>query len=171
MQGRYAEALQAALQLTARQEIAHRPHEAASAWELAATAALGTGDLVAARRYAEHALRQRALQEDTYRLHFSKTIAYGVRGIDAPDADAIRGLQECLRFWQATQMTPWQANTLYYLACAYKTLGDFVNARNALDEAIRLNLEMGRQPALEQCRALAAQIAAQIPPENPQIRT
>ncbi|MEJ5384138.1 MAG: BTAD domain-containing putative transcriptional regulator [Fimbriimonadales bacterium] len=170
-QGRYADALQAALQLTARREIAHRPHEAAIAWELAATAALGLGDLVAARRYAEHALRQRALQEDTYRLHFSKTIAYGVCGLASPDADAIRGLQECLRFWQTTQMTPWQANTLYYLACAYNTLGDLPSAQNALDEAIRLNIEMGRLPALEQCRALAAQIAAQISPENPRIRT
>lgn len=167
MQGRSAEALQLALQLTVRQEIAYRPHEAASAWDLAATAALGMGDLIAARRYAEHALRQRERQNDAYRLHFSKTISFAVRGIAAPDAEAIRGLQECLRFWQANHMTPWQATTLYYLACAYNTLGDLPRAQEYLQQALQLNQAMGRQPALDQCRTLAARIAAQTPPENP----
>jgi tetratricopeptide (TPR) repeat protein len=71
-QGRYADALRLALELTAQHEMAQRPHEAASAWDLAATVALEMGDLTAARRYAEHALAQRARQDDAYRLHYSR---------------------------------------------------------------------------------------------------
>ena len=163
-QGRYADALRLALELTAQHEMAQRPHEAASAWDLAATVALEMGDLTAARRYAEHALAQRARQDDAYRLHFSKTHYYGIRGMTAPDAEAINGLYACLRFWESQDLPPWRANTLYYLAAALATAGETARAHDALDAAIHLNDAMGRQIILERCRALKAQLP--ISPEK-----
>jgi tetratricopeptide (TPR) repeat protein len=163
-QGRYADALCLALELTAQHEMAQRPHEAASAWDLAATVALEMGDLTAARRYAEHALAQRARQDDAYRLHFSKTHYYGIRGMTAPDAEAINGLHECLRFWESQDLPPWRANTLYYLAAALAIAGETARAHDAIDAAIHLNDAMGRQIILERCRALKAQLP--ISPEK-----
>ena len=157
-QGRYADALRLALELTAQHEMAQRPHEAASAWDLAATVALEMGDLTAARRYAEHALDQRARQDDAYRLHYSRTIYYGIRGMTAPDAEAINGLHACLRFWESQDLAPWRANTLYYLAAALATSGETARAHDALDAAIHLNEAMGRRIALERCRALKEKI-------------
>jgi len=157
-QGRYADALRLALELTAQHEMAQRPHEAASAWDLAATAALEMGDLTAARRYAQHALDQRARQDDAYRLHFSKTHYYGIRGMTAPDAEAINGLHACLRFWESQDLPPWRANTLYYLAAAFAIAGETARAHDAIDAAIHLNEAMGRRIALERCRALKAQL-------------
>jgi tetratricopeptide (TPR) repeat protein len=153
-QGRYADALRLALELTAQHEMAQRPHEAASAWDLAATVALEMGDLTAARRYAQHALDQRARQDDAYRLHYSRTIYYGIRGMTAPDAEAINGLHACLRFWESQDLPPWRANTLYYLAAALAIAGETARAHDALDAAIHLNDAMGRRIALERCRAL-----------------
>jgi hypothetical protein len=127
------------------------------------------GDLTAARRYAEHALAQRARQDDAYRLHYSRTIYYGVRGMTAPDAEAINGLHACLRFWESQDLPPWRANTLYYLAAALATAGETARAHDALDAAIHLNEAMGRQIALERCRALKAQLP--ISPQKPQIKT
>jgi predicted ATPase/DNA-binding SARP family transcriptional activator len=167
-QGRYADALRLALELTAQQEMAQRPHEAASAWDLAATVALEMGDLTAARRYAEHALAQRARQDDAYRLHYSRTIYYGVRGMTAPDAEAINGLHACLRFWESQDLPPWRANTLYYLAAALATAGETARAHDALDAAIHLNEAMGRQIILERCRALKKTIQARGCPETKQ---
>jgi tetratricopeptide (TPR) repeat protein len=153
-QGRYADALRLALELTAQHEMAQRPHEAASTWDLAATVALEMGDLIAARRYAQHALDQRARQDDAYRLHYSRTIYYGIRGMTAPDAEAINGLHACLRFWESQDLPPWRANTLYYLAAAFAIAGETARAHDALDAAIHLNDAMGRRIALERCRAL-----------------
>jgi predicted ATPase/DNA-binding SARP family transcriptional activator len=167
-QGRYADALRLALELTAQHEMAQRPHEAASAWDLAATVALEMGDLTAARRYAEHALAQRARQDDAYRLHFSKTHYYGIRGMTAPDAESINGLHACLRFWESQDLPPWRANTLYYLAAALAIAGETARAHDALDAAIHLNEAMGRQIALERCRALKKTIQARGCPETKQ---
>lgn len=157
-QGRYAEALELAVALAAQQEMAQRPHEAASAWDLAAVAALEMGVLANARRYAEHALHQRALQDDIYRLHYSLTIYYGVRGLTAPDPEAVRKLEECLRFWEVREMAPWRANTPYYLAGAFATAGETARAHDALDAAIHLNETMGRTIALQHCRTLQAKL-------------
>jgi predicted ATPase/DNA-binding SARP family transcriptional activator len=165
-QGRYADALRLALELTAQHEMAQRPHEAASAWDLAATVALEMGDLTAARRYAEHALAQRARQDDAYRLHYSRTIYYGIRGMTAPDAEAINGLHACLRFWESQDLPPWRANTLYYLAAALAAAGETARAHDALDAAIHLNDAMGRRIALERCLALKAQLPIS-PPKTP----
>jgi predicted ATPase/DNA-binding SARP family transcriptional activator len=167
-QGRYADALRLALELTAQHEMAQRPHEAASAWDLAATVALEMGDLTAARRYAEHALAQRARQDDAYRLHYSRTIYYGTRGMTAPDAEAINGLYACLRFWESQDLPPWRANTLYYLAAALAAAGETARAHDALDAAIHLNEAMGRRIALERCRALKKTIQARGCPETKQ---
>lgn len=158
LQGRYAEALEQLVALAAQQEMAQRPHEAASAWDLAAVAALEMGDLANARRYAEHALHQRALQDDIHRLHYSLTIYYGVRGLTAPDPEAVRKLEECLRFWEEREMAPWRANTLYYLAAALATAGETARAHDALDAAIHLNETMGRTIALSNCRTLQAKL-------------
>lgn len=170
-QGRYADALRLALELTAQQEMAQRPHEAASAWDLAATVALEMGDLTAARRYAEHALAQRARQDDAYRLHYSRTIYYGIRGATAPDAEAIDGLHECLRFWESQDLPPWRANTLYYLAAALAIAGETARAHDALDAAIHLNDAMGRRIALERCHALKETIQARGRPKRNRNRT
>jgi predicted ATPase/DNA-binding SARP family transcriptional activator len=167
-QGRYADALRLALELTAQHEMAQRPHEAASAWDLAATVALEMGDLTAARRYAQHALDQRARQDDAYRLHYSRTIYYGIRGMTAPDAEAINGLHACLRFWESQDLPPWRANTLYYLAAALAIAGETARAHDALDAAIHLNDAMGRRIALERCRALKKTIQARGCPETKQ---
>lgn len=157
-EGRYTEALELALALAARQVVAQRPHEAASAWDLAAVATLEMGDFTAAHHYAEHALHQRALQDDPYRLHYSQTIYYGVRGLTAPDPEAIRNLEECLRFWEVREMAPWRANTLYYLAGALTTAGETARAHDALNTAIHLNETMGRTIALQHCRTLQAKL-------------
>lgn len=152
-------ALQAALELVARHLPYNRPHELAGAWDLAALAATAQGDLQTALRYAENALSARRQQADTYRLHYSQTHYYGIRAMLQPDPEAAQALEACLAFWREQDARPWQANTLYYLAQAYKTLGDLTRARSALEEAIQLNQSMGRQIALQHCRALEAEMA------------
>lgn len=157
--GEPEQALQAALELVARHLPYDRPHELGGAWDLAALAAIAQGDLPTALRYAENALDARRQQEDAYRLHFSKTHYYGIRAMLQPDPEAAQALEACLVFWQEREARPWQANTLYYLAHAYKALGDLPRAKSALEEAIQLNQAMGRQIALQQCRALADEMA------------
>lgn len=157
--GEYEQALQAAMELVARHLPYNRPHELGGAWDLAALVATAQGDLHAALRYAENALHARRQQEDAYRLHASKTLYYGVRAMLQPDPEAAQALEACLAFWQERELRPSQANTLYYLAQAYKTLGDLPRAQEYLQQALQMNQAMGRQPALQQCRALQTEMA------------
>ncbi|MCX7925424.1 MAG: AAA family ATPase, partial [Fimbriimonadales bacterium] len=132
-------------------------HAAATMLDTAAQCAYESGDLDAALRHSDAALRLRRSEIDAPRLHYSRTHHAYYRAMQG-DASAISELEECLRFWRKLGWRPWQANTLYYLGEAYAKCSDYERARACLQEATQLNQQMGRALALQRCEMALEQL-------------
>lgn len=141
---------QIALSQVARLETQSNWHSAATMLDTAALCAYEAGDLTAALRHSEDALRLRRREIDAARLHYTRTHNAHLRALQG-NPDALSELEECLQFWRKLHWRPWQANTLYYLGEAYARYGNHERARACLQEAITLNQQMGRMLALKRC--------------------
>ncbi len=151
--GEPQEALNLVLPHAASLEAHGRYTLAAAMLDLAMILTRQQGDLDAARRYGDDALRLRQQEPDPYWERFTRTHYAYIRAL-LNESIAVEDLHECLRFWREHGVRPWQVTTLAYFAEIYALQGDRENARAAVDEAIQLNRQMGRRLALLACEQL-----------------
>lgn len=154
----YQAALDLILPQAASLEARGRYTLAATMLDLAMLLARQQGDLEAARRYGEDALRLRSQEPDPYWERFTRTHYAYVRAL-LNEVGATEELSQCLQFWRERGVRPWQATTLAYLAEIYALRGEPEPARAALNEAIELNRQMGRRLALYACEQLRERFA------------
>lgn len=157
--GEYEQGLQIALSQVARLEMRFDWHGAASMLDSAAQCAYELGDLDAARRHSDAAMRLRRREIDPARLHFTRTHQAYYHALQG-DPDALNHLEQCLQFWRKLRWRPWQATTLYYLGEAYRQQGALERAREYLQESAALNRQMGRALALQKVNAAIHACAA-----------
>lgn len=151
--GEYQAALDLILPQAAPLEVRGRYTLAATMLDLAMLLTCQQGNLDAARRYGNDALRLRAQEPDPYWERFTRTHYAYVRAL-LNEPGAMEELAQCLQFWREHGVRPWQATTLAYLAEIYALQGEHKRARAALNEAIQLNRQMGRRLALHACEQL-----------------